>query len=136
MPATLAINPDDAFAILLKAREFDAKIDQTDPDSGSNPTDDGAADALEFGPKDATEAELASAIDDLNDDAQIDLLALTMVGRGDYSLEEWDDARRSAIEVGRKHARQYLTKIPMVSDFLQEGLSQFSLTIDEYLERH
>jgi hypothetical protein len=38
----LTITPERAFAILLKARQFDVKIPQTDPDSGSNPSDDHA----------------------------------------------------------------------------------------------
>jgi hypothetical protein len=48
--ATLTITPDSAFSILVKAREFDSKVTETDPDSGSNPSDDDSVDALEFGP--------------------------------------------------------------------------------------
>jgi hypothetical protein len=73
---TLTITPDSAFAILIKAREFDSKVTETDPDSGSNPSDDNSVDALEFGPSDATHHELVSAIHDLNDDEQRDLIAL------------------------------------------------------------
>jgi hypothetical protein len=49
---SLTITPDSVFAILLKAREFDVKVPQTDPDSGSNPSDDDSVDALEFGTDD------------------------------------------------------------------------------------
>lgn len=80
---TLTITPDSAYAILLKAREFDAKVAGTDPDSGSNPTDDASVDALEFGPEDDTLHELVSAISDLNDDEQQDLIALILLGRGE-----------------------------------------------------
>lgn len=41
----LTITPDSAFGILLLARQFDVKVPQTDPDSGSNPSDDGGVDA-------------------------------------------------------------------------------------------
>jgi hypothetical protein len=133
---TLTISPESAFAILLKAREFDVKEDETDPDSGSNPTDDGETDVLEFGPDDETLHELASAIRDLNDDEQRDLLALILVGRGDYSLEEWSQARRIAGEVERPRVPRYVAGIPLVSDYLEEGLSQFNLSLEDYLEDH
>ena len=131
----LIINPDAAFAIMLKAREFDAKVEQTDPDSGSNPSDDGGVDTLETGPADDTQREIVSAIRDLNDDEQMDLIALILVGREDYSLEEWESARREASTVGRAHVARFVTDIPLVSDFLEEGLSQFNLSAQDYIDR-
>ena len=101
MPS-LTITPDSAFAILLKARQFDAKVPQSDPDSGSNPSDDASIDALEFGRGDDTLHELVSAISDLDDDDQCDLLALVMLGRGDFTLDEWPEARQAAGDVGRE----------------------------------
>jgi hypothetical protein len=131
----LTINPDAAFAIMLKAREFDAKVEQTDPDSGSNPSDDGGVDALETGPSDDTQREILSAISDLNDDEQLDLIALILVGREDYTVEEWATARQEASTVGRSHVAKFVTDIPLVSDFLEEGLSQFNLSVQDYLDR-
>ena len=133
---TLTITPDSAFAILLKARQFSVKVDQTDPDSGSNPSDDDSVDALEFGASDDTQRELVSAISDLNDDEQRDLIALIGLGRGDFTLGQWDEARASAGEVGRECISRYVTDIPLVSDYLEEGLSQFNQTIEDYLDRH
>jgi len=132
----LTINSDTAFSILLKAREFDVKVDQTDPDSASNPSDDNSVDALEFGSSDATQDELVSAINDLNDDEQRDLIALIWVGRGDFTLDEWAEARRSAGDIGRERAPRYVSGIPLVSDFIEDGLSQFNQTIEDYLDRH
>ena len=133
---TLTIPPDSAFAILLKAREFDVKVKQTDPDSGSNPSDDDGVDTLEFGPHDDTRRELASAIRDLNDDEQRDLIALIWVGRGDFNLGEWNEARESARDIGRSRAPRYVAGIPLVSDYLEDGLSQFNQSMADYLERH
>jgi len=132
----LTITPDSAFAILLKAREFDVKVPQTDPDSGSNPSDDESVDALEFGPFDDTRRELISAIHDLNDDEQADLIALIFVGRGDFTLSEWKEAREEAGQIGRQHIPSYVIEIPLVSDFLQEGLSQFNQSLQDYLGSH
>ena len=50
----LTIPVDKIGFIVEKAREFDAKEGTSDPDSGSNPTDDGSADILEDKPDDPT----------------------------------------------------------------------------------
>ena len=135
MPA-LTITPDSAFAILIKAREFDAKVTETDPDSGSNPSDDDSVDALESGPSDDTRRELVSAIDDLNDDEQRDLIALIMLGRGDFTMSEWTEARRAAADIGRERTPRYFAEIPLVSDYLEDGLSQFDQSIEDYMAQH
>ncbi len=65
----LTIPLDKIGFIIEKAREFDAKEGVSDPDSGSNPTDDGAADILEDQPDDAdARQELYDAIRGLNED--------------------------------------------------------------------
>jgi len=133
---TLTIAPDSAFAILLKARQFDVKVAETDPDSGSNPSDDNSVEVLEFGPSDDTRHELVSAIRDLNDDEQRDLIALIWLGRGDFTVGEWNETRRAAGDIGRERTPRYVAEIPLVSDYLQEGLSQFNLSIEDYLDRH
>jgi hypothetical protein len=132
----LTITPDGAFAILLKARQLDVKVPQTDPDSGSNPSDDDSIDALEFGPNDDTLHELTSAISDLNDDEQLDLIALVMLGRGDFTLADWHEARQAARDIGRPKVPRYIAGIPLVSDYLEEGLWQFNETMADYLNRH
>ncbi len=43
----LALDVDKVCFILTKARQFDEKVAVTDPDSGSNATDDGMVDILE-----------------------------------------------------------------------------------------
>ena len=133
---TLTITPDRAFAILIKAREFDSKLTETDPDSGSNPSDDNSVDALEFGPSDDTHHELDSAIHDLNDDEQRDLIALILLGRGDFNLGEWTKARQAAADIGRERTARYISEIPLVSDYLEDGLSQFDQSIEDYLVQH
>lgn len=133
---TLTISPDSAFAILIKAREFDSKVSETDPDSGSNPSDDNGVDALECGPSDDTRRELVSAIHDLNDDEQRDLVALVMLGRGDFTVREWTEARQAAADIGRERTPRYISEIPLVSDYLEDGLSQFDQSLEDYLAQH
>jgi hypothetical protein len=130
----LSISPDAAFYILMKAREFDEKTPTVDPDSGSNPIDDGARDVLEDERGDAIEEELDSAVKALNDDAQLDLIALIWIGRGDFSPAEWNEAREAARDIGRARLPRYIRGIPLVSDYLDDALAQFGFSLEDYME--
>ena len=129
---TLSISPEKVCFFVLKAREFDVKDVVTDPDSGSNPTDDAMLAVLEDHPDDPTEQELRSFIDALTEDEQIDLVALTWLGRGDGTIDEWDDLRREAARLHNKRTAAYLLGKPMLADHLEEGLSQFGLSCEGY----
>src|SRR6516225_6311518 len=85
----LSISPEKVYFFALKAREFDVKDVVTDPDSGSNASDDAMISVLEDHPDDPTCQELRSFIDALTEDEQIDLVALTWLGRGDGTIDEW-----------------------------------------------
>lgn len=130
----LALRPETAFFILLKAREFDAKVENVDPDEGSNPSDDRNVDVLEFQPDDSVEEELTGAIEGLNEDERLDLIALAWIGRGDFAIDEWREARRSAREVDPAGTAAYLREMPSLSDYLQEALAQLGLSVEDYLE--
>jgi hypothetical protein len=130
----LSISSDAAFYILMKAREFDEKTPTVDPDSGSNPIDDGARDVLEDERGDAIEEELDSAVKALNDDAQLDLIALIWIGRGDFSPAEWNEAREAARDIGRARLPRYIRGIPLVSDYLDDALAQFGFSLEDYME--
>ena len=45
----LTISAEKAFFIIVKAREFDWKVALSDPETGSNPSDDKEVDVLEVG---------------------------------------------------------------------------------------
>lgn len=92
----LFLEPETAFFILLKAREFHAKMDEVDTDEGSNPTDDKMIDLLEFQADGSGEEELISAIQGLDEDERLDLIALIWIGRGDFSPQQWSEARENA----------------------------------------
>jgi hypothetical protein len=69
----------------------------------------------------------------LNDDALLDLIALIWIGRGDFSLAEWNEARAAARDIGRERAPRYVRGIPLVSDYLDEALAQIGLSLEDYL---
>ena len=132
----LTLSPDTAFFILMKAREFDEKVEETDPDSASNDSDDKGVDVLEDRPSDSTQEELTAAIRRLNDDEQLDLITLIWIGRGDFTLAEWDEAREAARDIGRERTPRYVIQIPTVSDYLDEALSQLGFSLEDYVDEH
>ncbi len=121
---------DKVTETVLRLRAIEVKEGATDPDSGSNPTDDGATDVLVAGTDDATEQEVRSMIAGLNEDERADLLALLYVGRGDMEPEEWKEAVRFAREreqAGEGAASELLGS-PDAGDLLEEGLERMGVS--------
>jgi hypothetical protein len=130
--ATLTISPETVCYVIVKAREFDVKVDPADPDSGSNPTDDDEIDILEDLADDPTFEEVSGVLGALNDDESLDLVALTWIGRGDYTSEDWDEARDQAREIPLKDRPRYLLGTPLLGDFLEDGLSELGHSCEDY----
>ena len=128
-PPELNIASDKVAFIIEKAREFDVKEGLSDPNSGSNPTDDGDADVLEDDPDDATRQELFAAIRALNEDERSALIALAWVGRGTYTLDEWQEALDTAYAEHSKRPATYLMSLPLLGDYLEDGLDAFGISI-------
>ena len=127
----LSIPTDKIAFIIVKARAYDVKEGVSDPDSGSNPTDDGDTDVLEDGADDPTRRELMDAIRQLPDDEQMELVALAWLGRGTFGLDEWKEALETARTEHTKRTAQYLLGLPMLGDYLEEGLSMFGESISD-----
>ena len=127
---TLAISAEDVGFLIVKAREFDVKEANSDPDSGSNATDDNMIDVLEDNSSDPVASEITGFINALSEEEQIDLVALMRLGRGDGTIEEWDDLRREAADERERnrHAARYLLGQPLLGDYLADGLAAFGLS--------
>ena len=134
----LGINSDKVCHIIAKARAFDAKEEMSDPDSGSNASDDGMTDVLEDLPDDidATRLELMEFIRSMDEDEQINLVALAWVGRGTYDIGEWREALSEARSQHNKRTAEYLLGLPMLGDYLEEGLAAFGLDCEAFDEGH
>ena len=135
-PIEININSEKVCFIIVKAREFDAKVDPVEPDPGSNEADDGARRVLEDYADDPTLEELRGAIDGLDDDEIIDLVALAWVGRGDFERNEWSNARALATERHRRHSAAYLTGLPALGDYLEEGLATLGYSCEDNEAQH
>lgn len=130
----LSLSPDKAFAILTKARRFDVKDAVSEPDPGSNASDDMMLSVLEDHADDPVRSELVAMIRALNEDEQIDLVALAWLGRGDGELSEWDDLREEAARAHNRRTAEYLLGMPLLSDYLEEALSQLGHSVEEFEE--
>ena len=111
--------------IILKAREYDVKEEDVDPDTGSNPIDDGQADVLTCKADDPVREELLGAIRGLNDDERIRLVALAWLGRGTYDIDEWKEAIATAKSEHSRRTAEYLLGLPLLGDYLEDGLAMF-----------
>lgn len=125
------INTDKVCFIIAKARELDAEDEGLEADD-SNPTDDESRSILTdeaYGP---IHQELTAFIDALDDDEKADLVALTWTGRGDYSAREWRVAVSDARTRQEMETSVYLLGIPLLSDYLESGLTEFDLSCQDF----
>jgi Protein of unknown function (DUF3775) len=111
--------------IIVKAREYDVKESDSDPDEGSNAIDDGQTDVLTDKQDDPVREELLGAIRALNDDERIKLVALAWLGRGTYDIDEWKEAIATAKLEHSRRAGEYLLGLPLLGDYLEDGLALF-----------
>jgi hypothetical protein len=133
---TLSISPEKVCFIVIKAREFDVKDIVTEPDPASNAADDAMVSVLEDHPDDPTAHELRSFINALTEDEQVDLVALTWLGRGDAAIDDWEQLRAEAARLHNARTAAYLLGKPMLADHLEEGLSQFDCSCEEVEKEH
>lgn len=135
-PADFTLSAEKAFFVLVRARAVSAKDGLSDPGSSSNPSDDKAVDILEDTAQDPTRQELADAIDGLNEDERFDLLALMWIGREDFSADEWADARKTAADQRPGQITRYLCETPLLSDYLEEGLTRLGISYADFERDH
>jgi Protein of unknown function (DUF3775) len=123
----LSISTDKVEFLIVKAREFDVKEGMVDPDAGSNGADDDMIDVLEDDGHDPVVREISGFINTLSADEQIDLVALVRLGRGDGTVDEWNELRAEAARGHNNRTAQYLLGEPLLGDLLAEGLDEFGL---------
>ncbi len=125
----LSISPEKVFFIISKARQSDIEADQ--PDLISDFTDDDTAQGRGTG-KGTDRSELSGFVRDLNVDEQIDLVALMWLGRGDGDIGNWRELRAQASQAHNNRTASYLMGTPMLADLLEEAMSQFGLSFEDF----
>jgi hypothetical protein len=130
----LSISPDKVCFIVAKAREFDAKDVLTDPGDASNPSDDGMIEVLEDHPDDPVAREIAGFIRAMTEDEQVDLVALTWLGRGDGDVADWEALRAEAARAHNRRTASYLLGMPLLPSYLEDALAAFELSCEAFEE--
>ena len=125
------IDPAVVCRIIVKARQYDVKVPPVEPDPGSNMAEDEMLEVIEDYPDDPVEEELREYISNLNEDEQVRLVALAWIGRGSYDRAEWQEALREAKDQHNERTAEYLMGLPLLGDYLAEGLAAFGYSCDE-----
>jgi hypothetical protein len=129
----LQISTEKVARIIVRAREFDAKVAPWD-DSGQDERQDEVESILEDTPDDPIASELRSYIDDLNEDEQLSLVALMWIGRGTYEAEDFSEAITTARSERVNETSAYLLGVPLLADYLEEGLEKLGYPLVEIKE--
>jgi hypothetical protein len=120
----LRINPDKVCQIMEAARELAGRVAPTTGDRTTN-GDDSPLTFIEQSSDDPTRQQIVEAIAGMNVEEQVDLLALVYLGRGDFDLDEWDDAleeARTRIEDGDA---DFMIGDAALPAYLGDGLDAF-----------
>src|SRR5665647_810941 len=106
--ANLTVSPEKVCFVIIKAREYFAKDEITEPNPASNPTDDNQRGVLENHRDDPVVEEITSLLNSMSLDEQVDLVTLAWLGRGDYQPEDWDQLRAEALRAHNDRIATYL----------------------------
>lgn len=118
------LNRDIVQFIIDKAHEFHARDDVTFAEEPEIADEFWSSQVVaDFG-GDTYYQELKGTINDLEPDQQISLVALMWLGRGDFSIAEWQEALQNAAESWNDHTADYLIGTSLLADYLAEGLEQ------------
>lgn len=128
--AMLEIAPEKVAYVIIRAREYDAKVAPHIPDEGSG-SEGEPDDILESFPDDTTRPELIGFIDALNEDEQASLVALTWIGRGTFEADELDEAIETARQEKTTSTGEYLVGTPLLADYLEEGLEKLGFPVED-----
>ncbi|MEX0922551.1 MAG: DUF3775 domain-containing protein [Rhodovibrionaceae bacterium] len=148
----IEMDSDKVCYLVIKMREYEeeglirSEFDQDDEGSnlhlGDQGEDDGELEdeegfvALEDQEtsEDTAFDELLGYIQTLDEEEQVELIALTWLGRGDYEKDEWKAALTAANERHNARTAHYLLGMPLLADYLEEGLAAFDLSCTDFDE--
>lgn len=125
------INTEKVCFLIVKARELECEDEGVEADA-SNPADDKFVSVMTEEAFDTVRSELAAFIDAMDEDEQVELVALTWVGRGDFTADEWVGAVAQARERRKGPTSEYLLGIPLLASFLENGLGEFGESCEGY----
>jgi Protein of unknown function (DUF3775) len=127
----LEIAPEKVAHVIVRAREFDAKVGPWDVSPDEGDAEEDPASILENFADDTVYQEASSFIDGLNEDEQASLVALMWIGRGTFEAEELDEAISTARGESINKTSGYLLGTPLLADYLEEGLEKLGYAVED-----
>lgn len=127
----LQVAPEKVAHVIIRAREFDAKVASWQDDPTGKESEDDPAAVMEDRGDDAVSRELVSFIDGLNIDEQVELVALMWVGRGTFEADDFSEAVATAQSERVNKTSAYLLGEPLLSDYLEEGLEKMGYSVED-----
>ncbi len=125
------IAPEKVAHVIIKAREYGAKVGAWNDTTEEGDAEEDPSAILEDFTNDPTRAEIAGFIERLNYDEQANLVALVWVGRGTFEKEEFAEAVETARNERVNATASYLLGIPLLADYLEEGLEKMGYSVDD-----
>ena len=122
--AEIELNRETVQFLIDRAREFHTRDDVSFDEEPEVDDDDWSQQFAASFAADPYYQEIKTTVEDLEPDQQMTLVALMWVGRGDFSIDEWDDALKEAEENWNENTADYLIGTPMLSDYLAEAIDQ------------
>ena len=122
--AEIELNRETVQFLIDRVREFHTRDDVSFDEEPEIDDDDWSEQVSTSFASDPYYQEIKTTVDDLEPDQQMTLVALMWVGRGDFSIDEWDDALKEAEENWNENTADYLIGTPMLSDYLAEAIDQ------------
>ena len=77
-------------------------------------------------PDDATEEEIRSLFDQLNEDQKVEVLAMLWLGSGTF--DEWSEAVTAARQDPDSRRADTFLSIPLAADYLEDALTGFGFS--------
>lgn len=126
----LEINTETLCRLIDLAKEYHA---QQDTDSSDEPEsiDEWDGELPEAAEESPFVEEFRAVMEGLNPDEQQQVVALMWLGRGDYELDEWDEALEYAAEAWTPTTADYLLAHPLLADHLTSGMEAFGLSCED-----
>jgi hypothetical protein len=126
----LRISTEKVCDFIEAAREVAGKVPSTAGDHTTTGDDSKLVTIEDYPGEDDRRREMVEFIAGLNVDEQIDLLALIMLGRGDYEIDDWEVAVAEA--QGRIAARDpdFMIGDAALPEYLGDGLEAFDKSCD------
>lgn len=126
----LDINPDDFCQLIQLARDFHAQEAVVLPDETPDQDLDMSGVAAEGPPTHPVRAEFRTIIADLEPRQQLELVALLRLGRGDFTVDDWDARMAESGDAWSGRMVDDLLDQPLLADYLTEGLEQLGHSCD------